>query len=57
MSVSASHTLRSLSSRILERIEVGRCSATRYASSDMFIGPCIGRRVSNLHLESLSEDI
>lgn len=57
MSVSLSQSLRNLSSRILERIELGRCSATRYASADMFIGPCIGRKVSPDHLESLTEDI
>lgn len=57
MSTSVSRTSHSLSSRILERIQEGRCSSTKYASADMFVGPCIGRRVSTVHLESLSEDI
>lgn len=46
-----------LSHRIHRRIEQGRCSPTRYASIDLFIGPFVGRFVSATRLEGLIGDI
>lgn len=46
-----------LSSRISECIEQARCSPTRYASVDLFIGPYIGREIAVMRLQSLVEDI
>lgn len=50
-------TSGSIIHRIYERIEQGKCSPTRYASIDMFVGPYVGRNVSSMRLLSLVADI